>query len=217
MIRLLFTCLVCLSYLLLSSVSGYAAPAKTNLYYVTMQIFEGERIVGEPKFLMESGSTATVIRADENGYSLRSQIDTSDLQQTGHVKLSSLLYLAKSNGWVKVAQPNVTMKLKSKSSISVPGVGGGAVRIEVSVSDDFSGKFASTQKFGQNKCTAKKLARWSQLTAMPVKASIALIQSETVGVGGAGCCSPCSGMTCCSSGPICCSDSYVCPGGSCCN
>lgn len=215
MIRMLFTCLACLFYLLLPSMSGYAAPAKNKLYYVTMQIFEGERIVGEPKFLMESGSTATVIRANEDGYSLRSQIDTSDLQKSGQVKLSSLLYLAKSDGWVKVAQPNVTMKLNSKSSISVPGVGSGAVRIEVSVSDDFSGKFASTQKFGQNKCTAKKLARWAELTAMPVKASIALIQSETVG--GAGCCSPCSGMTRCSSGPICCSDSYVCPGGSCCN
>lgn len=170
--------------LLMASISGRAEPSKPKLYYVTIQISEGSRIVGQPKFLMEAGSTATIIRANSDGYSLRSQIDPSGLQQTGQLKLSNLVFLAKADGWVKVAQPTITMKLKSKSSVIAPGVGSGAVKIEMVVSEEFPGKFASTQKFGQNKCTAKKLARWVELTAMPVSASMALIQSETIGVEG---------------------------------
>ena len=210
-----FVAILSLFFATSSSFSQTTIQSKGKMYHVSLNIYEGERVVGNPEFVMEEGSTATIMRAATDGYSLKTQINMVGEEQQKTVKLSSLLYLSKSNSWMKVAQPVLTVTLENKASIGLGGVGSGQIRIEATVSDKFSGKFASTQNFGKNKCTATKLAAWSKATTMPVKASMIKVQSDTIGTGG--CCSPYAGMTCCSSGPMCCSDAHVCPGGSCCN
>ncbi|WP_176496619.1 hypothetical protein [Sphingomonas sp. HMP6] len=216
MFRYVFCILLSLLFAISSSSSQIPEKAHGKLYYVTLNLYEGDRIIGKPKFVIEDGSAATIMRATQDGYSLKTQIRMAGTEQRKTVTLSNLLYLAKSDAWLKAAEPVLTLSLENMVSTTFPGIGRGQIRIEATVSDNFTGKFASTQSFGKNKCTAKKLASWSRATTMPVNASMIKVQSDTTETGG--CCSPCSGMTCCSSGPMCCSDSHVCPrGGSCCN
>lgn len=184
----------------------------SKIYQVKVGItFAGVK-VGEPSLAMEAGSTAVMTSTGDNGYSIKALLGDDAGGTASSLPVTVELYRAQAGRWILIGRPSVTVELGRSATVSTRMPTGGQALLEFSVQPRTSPETSKLQGFGQNKCDTAKLASWDKAMASPIVLKAALMQHPSLG-----CCSPCSAVTCCSSGPMCCSDSTNCGSSVCCN
>lgn len=174
-----------------------ASTGETNA--VDIVILRDGKIVGTPKLIMQVGSTAVLTVAKANGYSIKGSLSRDARIDNGR-KVDIELYFAENGRWKLASKPNISAQLNRSGRITSTIDNGETLEIRLGVSDKFSGNI-SMQSWGQNKCSAKKIAEWADMMDSPVNFQV--VKAGQFSDKPNNCCTS-GNMTCCSDGPVCC-------------
>ncbi len=183
-----------------------ASNGETNV--VDLVILRDGKVVGTPKLIMQVGSTAVLTVAKANGYSIKGSLSRDARIDNGR-KVDIELYFAENGRWKLAGKPNISAQLNRSARLTSTIDNGETLEIRLGVSDKFSGNI-SMQTWGQNKCSAKKIADWGNMMNSPVNFQIVKVGQFSDQPNA--CCKS-GNMTCCSDGPACCASG---DGQSCC-
>lgn len=167
--------------------------AKGEMNVVEVTILRDGQVIGTPKLIMQVGSSAVLTVAKADGYSIKGSLGRDNRMDNGR-SLGIELFIADNGRWKLLGKPTISVQLNGAGRLSYPDAQGRNLEINVAVTDKFSGDI-SMQSWGQNKCSARKIADWSNMMKGPVKVDF----TDKPG----GCCKS-GNLTCCSDGPVCC-------------
>lgn len=189
-------CLLFAAMIILSSVGSaqQSAPARmdeTNVVNVT--ISRDGQVIGKPQLIMQVGSVAVLTVAKVGGFSIKGSLGRDNRIDNGR-SLGIELFVADSGRWKLIGKPTISVRLNGTGRLSYPDAQGRIVEISVGVTNKFSGDL-SMQSWGQNKCSARKIAAWSTMMRGPVKVGFSDQPNAYCKSGN---------LTCCSDGPVCC-------------
>lgn len=212
MARLFATLLSLLILSLSTSSIAQRQVSARGTFHVTYRLYSGERLIGQPHFVLNDDSVATATANRLDGYSIRASLhhpaDTADSIR----QVDTEIYLSEHGKWVRIGHPFVSGLVDHEATVDIARYDMPRFRMMVTVNSNFDGKSLSSNAFGKNRCTTAKLESWKQKLSLPVSISTKKVQFPTVSQ----CCQAGCNQTCCSDGPICCGD-YNCPGSGCCN
>lgn len=189
-----------------------AAQSSAEIYGIEMKLFDGDRLVGNPKVTAEAGSPVILTLDRDGGYSMR--LTARPAEAAGEVAFDAEIYLQSAGQWVAAARPQMRLQQGEASTLETTRKSAAAgerskFRFEIEVVN--AGQIAAAAGAAPCSVDATADASWLDMMQNLVKefpaGSGALIQTSN-------CCEN-SCLKCCGGRGACCSDPYNCTAGCC--
>lgn len=102
-------------------------------YLLNISLYDGERLVGQPRLTVLDGRSAIVTVDKAGGYSLRLVATNIAGTTGGRVRLSAEVFYREGEGWRQVAAPSMSFALGQAASVQSQqrGAGNRSFRMEV--------------------------------------------------------------------------------------
>lgn len=118
------------SLMLVIGATAYAQDQQTAVE-VEAKIFDGNRLVGQPRVVAAPGRVVVLTADKEGGYRLR--LTAFPATEGGGATVSSNVELREGGRWELVAQPTLTLDANGTGSVKLRRSSGGLFRMEVRV------------------------------------------------------------------------------------
>ena len=180
-------------------------------YRLHISLFDGHRLVGQPRITVADARPAIVTVEREGGYSIRLvATQPAEQSQSGRVRLAAEVFYVDGGKWRQVAAPRLTLAVGTTATVeSQPrGTASRAFKMEV-----LATHASPSNVSAQNRpCTKALQTAWRSSMAEPIGAAV--FRTAYAAQEGLKCCDT-GCLKCCGGSGTCCEDAHNCVGGCC--